>query len=196
MVKILFKVVLIGDGAVGKTSLRRTYMGESFRASYMVTIGADFAAKTVSLDGGHSIQIQIWDLAGQAHFANVRSSFYRGAQGAMAVYSTVERASFLNLTNWLRECWNNTGKMIPVVIIGNKVDLREQFKNNPAMRDNIVTTEEGMAFTEQIRREGVRASFIETSAKTGHNVEPAFLDLVISIIDSSPSLSEDIASEK
>ncbi len=196
MVKMLFKVVLMGDGAVGKTSLRRTYMGESFRASYMVTIGADFASKTVELDGGHSIGIQIWDLAGQAHFASVRSSFYRGAQGALAVYSTVERASFLNMANWLQECWKNTGKMIPIIIIGNKIDLREQFKNNPSMRGNIVTTEEGKAFTEKIRGEGVRASFIETSAKTGHNVEAAFLDLVIAIIESSSSLSEGISLEK
>ncbi len=195
MVKLLFKIVLIGDGAVGKTSLRRTYMGENFSASYLVTIGADFAAKEITLEGGHSIKIQIWDLAGQAHFQSVRSTFYKGSQGAMAVYSTVERASFQNLTNWLQECWKNTGRTIPVVVIGNKIDLREQFKNNPAMRDNIVTTEEGRSFTEQLISSGVPASFIETSAKTGHNVEAAFLDLAIKIIEASSGLPENLTSD-
>ncbi|RDE17046.1 MAG: hypothetical protein C4K48_00480, partial [Candidatus Thorarchaeota archaeon] len=73
MVTALFKVVLMGDGSVGKTSLRRTYMGEGFRANYMITIGADFAVKKMQLHGGHDVSIQIWDLAGQEHFKSVRS---------------------------------------------------------------------------------------------------------------------------
>ncbi len=183
MVTALFKVVLMGDGAVGKTSLRRTYMGEQFRASYMITIGADFAVKKMSLEGGHAVSIQIWDLAGQEHFKNVRSTFYKGAQGAMAVYSTVDRTSFTNLANWLDECWKNAGKMIPIIVIGNKIDLREQFKDNPVMKGNIVTTEEGRALAESIRKKGVHASFLETSAKTGQNVEASFLELAIKILE-------------
>lgn len=183
MVTALFKIVLMGDGSVGKTSLRRTYMGEGFRASYMITIGADFAVKKMSLEGGHDVSIQIWDLAGQEHFKNVRSTFYRGAQGALAVYSTVERASFENLPNWLDECWKNAGKKIPVVVIGNKIDLREQFQDNPVMKQTIVTTEEGQAFAESIGKQGVQSSFIETSAKTGENVEASFLELAIKILE-------------
>ena len=87
MVTALFKVILMGDGSVGKTSLRRQYMGEGFRANYMITIGADFAVKKMSLEGGHDVSIQIWDLAGQEHFKNVRSTFYKGAQGALAALS-------------------------------------------------------------------------------------------------------------
>ncbi|MHA1215848.1 MAG: Rab family GTPase [Candidatus Thorarchaeota archaeon] len=183
MVTALFKVVLMGDGSVGKTSLRRTYMGEGFRASYMITIGADFAVKKMSLEGGHEVSIQIWDLAGQEHFKNVRSTFYKGAQGALAVYSTVERSSFDNLPNWINECWHNAGKKIPIVVIGNKIDLREQFKDNPVMKHNIVTTEEGRQFAEQLAQQGVHTSFIETSAKTGENVEAAFLELAIKILE-------------
>ena len=78
-------------------------MGEGFRANYMITIGADFAVKKMTLEGGHDVSIQIWDLAGQEHFKSMRSTFYKGAQGALAVYSTVERKSFDNLMNWVDE---------------------------------------------------------------------------------------------
>ncbi|NHJ14431.1 MAG: GTP-binding protein [Candidatus Thorarchaeota archaeon] len=183
MVTALFKVILMGDGSVGKTSLRRQYMGEGFRANYMITIGADFAVKKMKLEGGFDVSIQIWDLAGQEHFKNVRNTFYKGAQGALAVYSTVERSSFDNIRNWLDECWTNAGKKIPIVLIGNKIDLREQFKDNPVMAQTIVTTEEGEALAKKIAGMGSHASFLETSAKTGHNVEAAFLELALKILD-------------
>jgi small GTP-binding protein len=184
MVTALFKVVLMGDGSVGKTSLRRTYMGEGFRAQYMITIGADFAVKKMQLEGGHDVSIQIWDLAGQEHFKSVRTTFYKGAQGALAVYSTVERTSFDNIKNWLEECWGNAGKKIPVVLIGNKIDLRAQFIDNPVMAQTIVKTEEGQGLAKFISDQGSHSSFIETSAKTGENVEAAFLELAIKILES------------
>ncbi|NHI83628.1 MAG: GTP-binding protein [Candidatus Thorarchaeota archaeon] len=183
MVTALFKVILMGDGSVGKTSLRRQYMGEGFKANYMITIGADFAVKKMQLEGGFDVSIQIWDLAGQEHFKNVRNTFYKGAQGALAVYSTVERSSFDNVDNWLEECWTNAGRKIPVVLIGNKIDLREQFKDNPVMKQTIVTTEEGEALAKKIASKGTHASFLETSAKTGHNAEAAFLELALRILD-------------
>ena len=158
-------------------------MGEGFRANYMITIGADFAVKKMQLEGGHDVSIQIWDLAGQEHFKSVRSTFYRGAQGALAVYSTVERKSFENLMNWVDECWTNAGKKIPLIVIGNKTDLRDQFKDNPVMQQTIVTTEEGQKMANEIADKGIQTSFLETSAKTGLNVEASFLELAIKILE-------------
>ncbi|MFX0182726.1 MAG: ADP-ribosylation factor-like protein, partial [Candidatus Hodarchaeota archaeon] len=78
--KFIFKVVLIGDGAVGKTSIRRRYMGEGFRADFMATMGADFAYLKTKVDD-NEIEWQIWDLAGQPAFRNVMKAYYRGSMG-------------------------------------------------------------------------------------------------------------------
>lgn len=174
----------MGEGSVGKTSLRRTYMGEGFRSQYHLTIGADFAVKKMKLAGDHDVSVQIWDLAGQKHFESVRTTFYKGAQGALCVYSVVERGSFDAVMTWVNECWTNAAKKIPIVLIANKIDLREQFVDNPVMAQTIVTTEEGKALAEKIASQGVITSFLETSAKTGHNVEAAFLELAIKILES------------
>ncbi|MFW9927254.1 MAG: hypothetical protein ACFFDM_10890, partial [Candidatus Thorarchaeota archaeon] len=88
-----------------------------------------------------------------------------------------------NLMNWVDECWTNAGKKIPVVLIGNKTDLREQFKDNPVMAQTLVTTEEGNELANKIASHGVITSFLETSAKTGLNVEAAFLELAIKILE-------------
>ena len=92
----LIKLVLAGDGAVGKTTLRRRYLGEGFQSSYMMTIGADFAVKRVDI-GGRQITFQIWDLAGQQSFKLVRGSFYSGAFAALLCFDLTNQVSFDNL---------------------------------------------------------------------------------------------------
>ena len=79
----IFKICLLGEGAVGKTALRQRYLGEGFKQSYAMTIGADFAVKRVTIDNQEFIS-QIWDLAGQVRFSSVREVYYRGAAGALA----------------------------------------------------------------------------------------------------------------
>ena len=110
----LMKIVLAGDGAVGKTALRERYLGKGFSSNYMMTIGADFALKEATIRE-KSIKFQIWDLAGQPRFNSVRELYYRGSHGAMLVFDLTRRESFTNLYLWIDELLKNSGKsFIPI----------------------------------------------------------------------------------
>ncbi len=169
--EMMFKIVLIGDGTVGKTSIRRNYLGEGFKKSHLPTIGVDFAQRYVSHKGG-SVRLVIWDLAGQPSFKNVRSHYYKGSSGIVFVYSVVDRDSFDNASKWLVEAFKHMGKLPPTAIIANKIDLRSDYANS-------VTTEEGKKFTQfYIDRLDVPAIFWETSALTGQNIIDVFADMI------------------
>jgi len=164
----LFKIVLIGDGAVGKTSLRKRWMGEAFEVNYIFTIGCDFAIKEIQFDRDIKVKLQIWDLGGQPHFKEVRKAFYVGASGGIVLYDITNRESFENVRMWIAELIKHTGKKVPVVIVGNKIDLR-------ANEGNYISTLEGLKLKRKIVKEfGIKALFSETSAKTGENVDKVF----------------------
>lgn len=175
--KLIFKVILIGDGGVGKTTLRRRWMGEGFRSKYMLTVGVEFASKNFTMSNGQEVKFQIWDIAGQERFKEIRRFYYEGTIGAWVVYDVANRKSFENVTNWVQELLGYVGEKVPVVLVGNKIDLR---------RDSTittVTTEEGLQLREKLEKEyGLDVIFIETSAKTGENVEIAFKKLAETII--------------
>ncbi|MFW9997854.1 MAG: GTP-binding protein [Candidatus Odinarchaeota archaeon] len=167
----LMKIVLAGDGAVGKTALRERYLGKGFQAKYLMTIGADFALKEATIDG-RELKFQIWDLAGQQRFSAVRSVYYLGCLGALLLFDVTRPETFEHLQNWVDEIWKNNGKgQIPLVILGNKVDLRAQFPNH-------VTDEQAKEYceklTEQTQSEGFEVQYLPTSAKTGLNVPESF----------------------
>ncbi|MFX1513985.1 MAG: Rab family GTPase [Promethearchaeota archaeon] len=123
---LLMKICLLGDGAVGKTSLRERYLGKGFKSGYTMTIGADFAVKESNVDG-NEIKFQIWDLAGQPRFSSVRELYYKGSVGGLLVYDCTRPESYQNLDGWIEELWKNNGRgKLPLVLIANKVDLREE----------------------------------------------------------------------
>ena len=182
----LTKICLLGEGGVGKTSLRRRYLGEGFPHTYAATIGADFAVKEVECRVGEGrdarnvrFRFQIWDLAGQARFAPVRKIFYQGATGALLVFDIARTQTFQNLKTWVREFFaNNGGGERPLILVGNKVDLRPSFPS-------CISEEHGQMLAEQLsiffRKKKLQVHYIETSAKDGTNVDHAFEYLAKSI---------------
>ncbi len=172
MAQQIFKVCLLGDGAVGKTAIRKQFMGEGFKeGSYTMTIGADFAVKRLKVDNS-DISMQIWDLAGQVRFSAVREVYYMGAVGAILIYDITRPESYENIPNWINELIkNNKNRIVPVVLIGNKVDLRDSSPYS-------VPEENAIQYANSLSQwSKFDVEYIETSAKTGQNVEKSFLTL-------------------
>ena len=168
------KITLMGDGAVGKTALRERYLGKGFSSKYMMTIGADFALKETEI-GGRPLKFQIWDLAGQPRFGAVRSVYYLGCLGGLLLFDVTRPETFQNAEQWVNEYWKHNGKgKIPFVLLGNKVDLRDQFPNS-------ITDEQALEYcermSEQTAETGFDVKYMATSAKTGLNVDDAFATL-------------------
>ncbi len=175
-INAILKLVLLGDGAVGKTTMRRQFLGEGFKAGYSATIGADFAIKRINLEN-YRLTFQIWDLAGQQRFAAVRELYYRGSRGALLVFDVTNPSSFNNLPSWLEELWKKAGR-VPMILCGNKIDLRAEVPKS-------IAPELGQEYARRLSEAlGYEVPYIETSAKTGEKVNEAFFLLGLSIIRS------------
>ncbi|MHA2171656.1 MAG: Rab family GTPase [Candidatus Kariarchaeaceae archaeon] len=178
------KISLLGDGAVGKTNLRRNYLGIGFTSDHLMTIGADFAAteKKFELnDKEYDVTFQIWDLAGQSTFSQVRSMYYKGCFGGLLVFDRTRPSSFENLTHWIREMEKNTGRgAVPIIVLGNKYDLVDT-------SDEVVEQEKIDQFisemNENSEKKGFSVHYLDTSALTGLNVDKAFETLGITILN-------------
>ncbi|KAJ4961772.1 hypothetical protein NE237_021682 [Protea cynaroides] len=164
----LFKAILIGDSAVGKSNLLSRFSRDQFRLDSKPTIGVEFAYRNIKI-GDKIIKVQIWDTAGQERFRAITSSYYRGARGALLVYDITRRRTFDNLAKWLKEIKELGGSDIVILLIGNKTDL---------VQAREVTEEEGHRLAE---KEGL--CFMETSALENLNVEGAFLQLITRIYE-------------
>uniref|UniRef100_T1J3T2 Ras-related protein Rab-8A n=1 Tax=Strigamia maritima TaxID=126957 RepID=T1J3T2_STRMM len=158
----LFKLLLLGDSGVGKTSVLFRFTENSYSQSYISTIGIDFKIRTIELDG-KKIKLQIWDTAGQERFRTITTAYYRGAMGIMLVYDITNEKSFLNIKNWLRNIDEFASSDVEKMVLGNKCDTLEARK---------VSKERG----EQLAVE-YNIKFMETSAKTSINVTAAFITL-------------------
>jgi len=158
--KFLFKYIIVGDTAVGKSCLLLQFTDKRFQAQHDLTIGVEFGSRTISVDN-NQVKLQIWDTAGQEKFRSITRSYYRGAAGALLVYDITRRETFEHLATWLEDCLKYASAQIVIVLIGNKSDLEAQRQ---------VTRDEGAEFA---RKHGLM--FLETSAKTAENVDEAFI---------------------
>ncbi|KAM9970350.1 hypothetical protein ACTFIR_002205 [Dictyostelium discoideum] len=163
-----YKVLLIGDSDVGKTSIVKRFSDDTFDEDLLCTIGVEFKMKEVKVDG-KKVDLCIWDTAGQEKFRALISSYYRGAHGIILTYDVTKRESFDNLNYWLNEVENfaNRSNLVKL-LVGNKID-----KENRE-----VTREEGAEFAKK-----KAMLFIECSAKSKIGIQQAFEELAQKIIE-------------
>ena len=162
----IFKICFLGDEAVGKTSLIIRHVEKKFEESYKMTIGTDISAKLLEIDG-QNIYLLIWDIGGQKKYKILRENYLKGAFGAILVYDCTNENTFNHITDWVDEVKKFCGN-IPLILLGNKIDLKD-------LKD--ISTEKGSEMAKEINSE-----FLETSAKTGENVNKAFEIIVEKII--------------
>jgi len=158
----LIKLLLIGDSGVGKSCLLLRFSDDSFTPSFITTIGIDFKIRTIELDG-KKIKLQIWDTAGQERFRTITTAYYRGAMGILLVYDVTDEKTFANIRNWIRNIEQHAADTVNKMLIGNKCDMEDE---------KVVDASRGQALADEY---GIK--FMETSAKTNHNVDLAFFTL-------------------
>ena len=155
-----FRLILIGESTVGKSSLLRHFKDGEYFADISLTVGVDFHAKQVQVNG-QTIKLQLWDTAGQDRFRAIVKAYYRNAVGGLLVFDITHRESFARLNDWLEDAMKHAEPHKPVfVLVGNKND-QEKIR--------AVSQEEAQKFARLHHME-----YIETSAKTGRNVDEAF----------------------
>jgi small GTP-binding protein len=164
--KHIFKVVFVGDPAVGKTSLVARHVRSSFRENYIPSLGANITSNDYLIDN-YAVTLLIWDIAGQEIFSSVREKYYAGAKAAFVVYD-ITRPETLNGTKiWVDDVKKFVSSDIPLVLVGNKTDLERKVDR----RDG------------EIAARKLNAQFMETSAKTGENVPEVFREVAAALVN-------------
>lgn len=163
----LYKVIVVGAGKVGKTSLTIRFAEDRFRESYLPTLGVDFMTKNLTVNEA-KVKLQLWDTGGQEFVMSLLPFYFSGAAGGVLVYDITNRNSFNSLDYWLKQIRQNAGE-VPVVLAGNKVDIADKRK---------VSTEEAQAFAAD-----KNLLYLETSAKTGISVPDLFEGIVKVIVE-------------
>ncbi len=165
----IFKVIILGDGAVGKTSMVLQFTENKFNENYIMSLGANFAIKMVEFDD-FLVRLQLWDLAGQKHFHFVRPGFYRGAFAAIYVFDLTRRKTFENIGNWVDEASAYLEPNTPHWLVGNKVDLTDE---------RVVSKSQGRECAKELGS----VNYYETSAKTAENLDDMFGEVIERVIE-------------
>jgi len=152
-----FKITLFGPGGVGKTSLLLRYIKDYFSDDLKKTIGSNFLIKDVELDG-KNVRLLLWDIGGQPQFHKLRTIYFKGSNAALGVFDLSSSQTLLKIPGWVSSIKKTVKKSIPMLLLGNKVDLEREIDREEA---------EDLA-------KRLNCEYMETSAKTGENVEIAF----------------------
>ncbi len=183
MYDYLFKILLIGDSGVGKSSTMIQYCDNIFNDNHISTIGVDFKIRTIEVDS-KTIKLQIWDTAGQERFRNITSSYYRGAHAIILMYDITNLETFQNLKYWYEEIKNNVNNNNTyIILVGNKSDL-----------PRTVDFMDAQEFANEI---GIR--LFEISAKKSTNLDKIFIQISSTLVNRMsllPKQAESILHEK
>jgi Ras-related protein Rab-35 len=170
----LFKLLIIGDSGVGKSSLLLRFADNTFSGNYITTIGVDFKIRTVEVNG-ERVKLQIWDTAGQERFRTITSTYYRGTHGVIVVYDVTSGESFANVKRWLHEIDQNCDT-VDRILVGNKNDEPDR---------KVVLTEDAQRFADQMR-----IRLFETSAKENINVEEMFMSITRQVLEAKKARAQ------
>ncbi|XP_065843943.1 ras-related protein Rab-38-like [Oscarella lobularis] len=175
----LYKVLVIGDLGVGKTSIIKRYVHQFFSPHYRATIGVDFALKVLNWDQSTLVRLQLWDIAGQERYGNMTRVYYKEAVGAFIVFDVTRAATFEAVQKWKNDLDSKVtlpnGKPVPCVLLANKCDqAKEGLVNSKPQMD------------EYCREKGF-VDWYETSAKENVNIDDAAKSLVTKILENDES---------
>jgi small GTP-binding protein len=180
MEEVLYRTIIVGDSCVGKSCLLLKFTENSFKESHDVTLGVEFGTRSISIEG-RPIKLQIWDTSGQESFRSITRSFYRRADAVILVFDMTARHTFDHCSHWLEEIKQNSSSDVAIFLAGNQVDLIESKVENSE-----ITQEEALEFVTKNQL----CSFIETSAKSGTNVEQLFFNTAKELISRAKDRKE------
>ena len=164
----LFKVILLGDSAVGKTSILLRFSENTYNTDFHSTIGVDFRVSLQKYND-KTVKLQLWDTAGQERFRNIVSSYYRVAHAALFIFDLTNLSSFENVSMWIGESENFLKDDIPKFLVGNKADLGE---------NRAVSNEKASRFAEKLKMK-----YMEVSAKTSANISVVFEEITKVLVE-------------
>ena len=173
---VKYKIMVLGESKVGKTSLIKRYTKDQFGGVYLTTVGMDFQDKIIEIED-KKVRLQVWDTAGQERFRNVTKSYFQSSHGLLVVYDITDRESFDKINFWMENIKNNAPENAKLILVGNKCDLANERK---------VTIEDG-----EKKARNYNIKFFESSAKDGTNVNELFFYLANEIYQDDKTKEKD-----
>ena len=172
--EFIIKILIIGDSTVGKTNFVYKFSEDKFSENYFASTGIELKTTSIQIDG-KSIKIQLWDTAGQEKYRAMTKNLYLKSQGIIILFDITNETSFINLKNWMSQIKESCGEDIPILLVGNKIDLED---------NRVINKERAMEYANNENIE-----YIEVSSKTGENINKALTSLLQKILKRADSNS-------